>query len=138
MVAKKGVFWPVLLLATAAIFVFLLVRNGVGMREYQQYSYLSQSFLQGKLYFTESYSSWWHDAVEFSGKHYWPLGVLPAVILIPFSLLFNNYNLFFYQGYLQIFLVLMVFIVLARIAQKLDFSKVDSVFLAFGFVAASC
>lgn len=46
----------------------------------QQFSYLAESFLQGKTYFLAS-PAFGYDTVFFQGKYYWPLGPFPAVLL---------------------------------------------------------
>src|SRR6266850_1026830 len=80
----------------------------------QQFSYLAESFLQGKTYFLAS-STFGHDTAFFQGKYYWPLGPFPAVLLLPFVLVFRSFSLFFFQGYLQVFLVLGVFYLFFKI-----------------------
>jgi hypothetical protein len=60
----------------------LLVADLVPQAE-QQFVYLANSFLQGRLDFTEPPGSW-ADTSLHDGRHYWPLGPLPAVLLMPF------------------------------------------------------
>ncbi|MBI4253153.1 hypothetical protein HY623_03195 [Candidatus Uhrbacteria bacterium] len=102
----------------------------------QQYSYLAQSFLHGKLYFLES-PGWWGDAVAFGGKYYWPLGPLPAILLMPFVLLFSFFGAFFYQGYAIFFITLIILLLWYRIVQLCGFSKDDARYAAFAFCFGS-
>jgi hypothetical protein len=60
----------------------------------QQFSYLAESFLQGKTYFLAP-AAFGYDTVFFQGKYYWPLGPFPAVLLLPFLLVFRSFGLFF-------------------------------------------
>ncbi len=118
-----------------AYFLLLCFFYNFEMNDYQQFAVLAKSFLAGKLYFIQEYSSWWHDAVAFNGQHYWPLGPLPAIILIPFQIFISQG--IFHQGSLQPFLVLGVFLTVYSIAQKLDYKKEDSLYLAAAFCFAS-
>lgn len=102
----------------------------------QQFSYLAESFLQEKTYFL-SLANFDLDTVLFNGKYYWPLGPLPALLLSPFVFVFQRFNLFFFQGYLQVFLFLGVFYSFFKIARRLDYSPDDAGFLALAFCFAS-
>jgi hypothetical protein len=129
--------WILPLAILLSVFIYHLIENGIFMNAYQQFSYLAKSFLQGSLAFTESYDGWWHDAVAFNGQHYWPLGPLPAILLMPAQYLANFSNQIFYQGYLQPFLVGICFAVIYRIARNLRFTKLDSSYLSFGFISST-
>jgi hypothetical protein len=102
----------------------------------QQFSYLAESFLQGKTYFLEP-SAFGHDTAFFQGKYYWPLGPFPAVLLLPFVLVFRSFGLFFFQSYLHVFLVFGVFYSFFKIARRVGYSPDDAAFLAFAFCFAS-
>ncbi len=102
----------------------------------QQFSYLAESFLEGKTYFL-SLPNVDLDTVLFNGKYYWPLGPFPALLLLPFVFVFRLFHLFFFQGYLQVFLFGGVFYSFFRIAQRLNYSRDDAEFLAFAFCFAS-
>ena len=116
----------IVFLAVTACFDVIVSRE-------QQFSYLAEAFLHGQTYFLDSHKDSLPDIALFNGRQYWPLGPFPAVILIPFVFIFRRLNLFFYQGYLQFFLVLGIFYLCTRIARKLDYSSEDSRFLAYGF-----
>ena len=107
----------------------------------QQYSSLAESFLQGKLYFWEESKikapMTNYDVVEFKGKIFWPLGLFPAVVLMPFVYVFGKLGVFFRQSYLNFFMILGIFYLAKKIAQKLHYSETDSVLLAFAFCFAS-
>jgi len=92
-----------------------------------QYWGLAESLLRGKLYFL-SMPTGWGDTSFFEGRHYWPLGVLPAVIMIPFVL-----SGFYHHGALSFVSVLGVFCLCLRLAQKLSYSKDDACWFAMAF-----
>jgi hypothetical protein len=119
------------------IFFVLNIIFNIHVKEFQHFSFLANSFLQGKLYFIDQYSSWWHDAVFFSGNYYWPQGPLPAVILMPFVYWFNRLGLFFYQSYIQIFLNIGIYFLVYTISMRFKYTKTESLFFAFAFVFAS-
>jgi len=102
----------------------------------QQFSYLAESFLQGKTYLLAP-SAFGFDTVFFQGKYYWPLGPFPAVLLLPFVLVFRFFSFFFFQSYLHVFLVLGVFYLFFKIAKRIGYSPDDAAFLAFAFCFAS-
>jgi len=134
----KKISWIKLsiILFSVIFFIFNIIYN-LHVKHDQHFSVLAESFLQGKLYFLEQYSSWWHDAVYFNGHYYWPQGPLPAVILMPFVFLFKSLNIPFYQSYVQIFFCLGVYFLIYKISRKLRYTALDSLFLAFAFTFAT-
>ena len=102
----------------------------------QQFSYLAESFLHGKTYFLAEVA-FGHDTVFLHGKYYWPLGPFPAVVLLPLVFVFNSFGHFFFQGYLQIFLVFGVYYSFLKIAGRLNYSPDDARFLGLAFCFAS-
>lgn len=131
LIEKISYRWIFLLFILLVFFTNLLMKWGE-----QQFSYLAQSFLHGKLYFLEKPFRW-DDAVFYNGRYYWPLGPFPAVLLMPFVWLSNLFGVFFYQGFLQFFLVIGVGYLFYLIALKRGFSKEDSWFWAFAFCFGS-
>lgn len=102
----------------------------------QHFVYLANSFLHGKLYFLEKPGDW-VDCVLYAGKVYWPLGPAPAILLMPFVWLGNIVGFRMYQGFMQVPLVLLTFIMACRLALRYKFSRQDACYLAFGFCFAS-
>lgn len=125
-----------LLIYFVLFFFFVALAFNITITKEQQFSYLAQSFLQGKLYFLEQPGSW-GDAVYYQGHYYWPPAPFSAVLLMPFVSLFGLFGKFFYQGYLQPFLVLSVFFLWYKLAQKFKHSLSDSLYLAFAFCFSS-
>ncbi|TMA93301.1 MAG: hypothetical protein E6J74_19000 [Deltaproteobacteria bacterium] len=118
------------LCASAVIFGSLLVRNE------QQYVRLAESFLSGKLYFT-SIPAHLHDTAAFGQRHYWPLGPLPAVLLMPFVSFFRLIGADFYLGYASLPLTLASGWLCFRIAQKCGRSNEESAWLTLAFCGSS-
>lgn len=125
------------ILGLIAIFFALGLHYNFGMQGYQQFVYLAESFLQGKLYFLANYDSWWHDAVLFEGNYYWPLGPFPAVSLMPFVWFWGIFGQTLKQGNIQIFLVLLVFALIYKLARVLKYGFEDGLYLGFAFCFAS-
>lgn len=135
MTANAGENMPssrTLVTALIVAMLALVVLCNVAMTGEQQFSHLAGSFASGKLFFLQMPGSW-ADAVPYEGRHYWPLGPFPAVLLMPFVLLADSFGIFFRQGYLQIFLVLGVVFLCFRIARRLGYSRNDSLCHALGF-----
>lgn len=98
---------------------------------YQQFVYLADSFLHGKLYFLEVPGSW-ADVVSFEGKLYWHLAPFPALLLAPFSLFWGTD---FLQGYVNFLLTILNLYLLYLIALRLGIKeKIDALWLAVGYV----
>lgn len=112
-------------------FTIVFVFNFAIGNEY--FSLLANSFLQGKSFFLEAPDNSWMDTTFFNGKYYSPHGPFPAILLIPFVFISNLFNLTFYSGYLQPFLITVVFFFCFKISRLLSYQKKDSLFLAFAF-----
>ncbi len=102
----------------------------------QQFSFLAMSFLEGSLAFTQMPGTW-NDSVLFNSQYYWPLGPFPAVVVLPFVFTFGLLGQIFYQGYLQIILVPIVFYIIYKIAKIYRYTHSDSIILAGAFCFAS-
>jgi|SRR3989344_50610 len=117
------------------LFDFIFVLNFMFKSE-QQFSYLANSFLNGKLFFLTQPLTW-NDTTFFNGNYFWPLGPFPSIVLTPFVYVSNLFGIFFSQGYLQFFIVVGVFLLIQRIAKTLKYSTNDAFFWAFAFCFAS-
>lgn len=130
--SKNQIILPLLLVFFfAAVVVF-----NIHIHTEQQFSFLAKSFLKLKPYFTEIPQTL-EDTAPFANKHYWPLGPLPSIVLLPFVFIFQLFKAFFYQGYMQIALVVGVYYLTYKISGQFSFSKEDSLYLAFAFCFAS-
>jgi hypothetical protein len=104
------------------------------VRSEQQFSYLARSFLHGSLGFIEAPSGVWADTTPKGDAHYWPLGPLPAVVLMPFQFIADFWSATFYQGYVQLPLVGVLFVLVFSVARRLQFDIEDATYLGFGFL----
>jgi hypothetical protein len=105
--------------------------------EGQHFLVLAQSFLQGKLYFLfDPYKNWVDTALVF-GHYYFPLGPLPAALLVPFAWFFSLFNPPFYQGYMQLYIVLAILYFIFKLARISKFSQYDSFFIMTAFFTSS-
>jgi hypothetical protein len=102
----------------------------------QQYVYLAASFLDRKLYFV-SMPEHWHDTAAYAGRYYWPLGPLPAVLLMPFVFLWRFASANFYQGYVSLPLSLLTCWLCFRLGRHCGRSQVESAWLVLAFCGAS-
>jgi len=128
--------WAVLLL-TLVGFLGVTVFLNLTQRHEQQFVFLARSFLHRDLAFQEIPGDSWADTSPYGDRHYWPLGPLPAVILMPLELLARRLGFFFYQGYLQPFLVFAVLGLVYRIGRITGYNAEDAAYLAFGFAFAT-
>lgn len=105
----------------------------------QQFSELANSFLHYKLYFLDSstFSKNVLDTVLFNNHFYWPLGPLPAIFLMPFVKIGNFFNFYFYQGYLNFFLVLLLGYLIFKLACRLHFSALEAAYWSIAFIFSS-
>jgi hypothetical protein len=123
---------------TLAFFFIVTLLLNICVQNEQQFAYLAQSFLHGKLAFLERPGNNWSDISDISlrnGIYYWALGPFPAIVLMPFE--FVATGGMFYQGYLQPFLVLALLTIVFRIARRAGYGVEDAVYLAFGFAFAT-
>ena len=115
----------------SAVFSFNILLRG------EYFVRLSESFLSGKTYFLKQPGADWLDTTPYQGKYYSPHGPLPSIVLTPFVYVFKALGVTFYQGYLQPFLVLGIFVLIYKIAKTVGYKKEDSLFFAFAFCFSS-
>lgn len=114
--------------------IILLIRHEASDKG-QQFSYLAESFLQGKLYFTQALD-WTGEPSFFHGRAYYALGPFPAVLLMPFVAITHNYFLF-YQGFLSVPILILTGYVVYKISKRLGFTKQEARLLVCSFCFAS-
>ena len=66
------------------LFVPVLVINLLTV-DSGQYQILAESLISGRLDFMSQPLTGWANTAVFNGRHYWPLGVLPAILGMPFN-----------------------------------------------------
>jgi hypothetical protein len=118
------------LYALLGVGVFIIARQNFLNVPYQQFVYLAKSFLDGHLYFT-TIPEGWGDTSYYNGHHYWPLGPLPAIILMPFVAVFG---MAVKQGYLLFVFNMLNLFLLYKIARKITQNHVSSLWLNIVYV----
>jgi hypothetical protein len=111
----------------AAILIGMLAAGNSFFDVAPQYAQLAESLMSGKLYFL-SVPTGWGDTAFFESHFYWPLGILPAILLIPFV-----WTGLYHQGALSFVVVLGIFYLCFRLAQKLHYSRDDACWFAIAF-----
>ena len=133
---RMSTTWILILLALGFFLICTFWLNMTVHTE-QQFSFLAQSFLHSKLGFLERPGNNWADASPHGGQCYWPLGPFPAVLLMPFTFVASGIGVFFYQGYVQPFLVCLLLAIIFRIARRVGYGREDGLYIAFGFTFAT-
>lgn len=113
------------------------ITNLIFDNKFQQYRYLSETFLIGRLDFAEMPGGSWDDTAFFDGAYFWPLGAFPAVLLTPLVLISRLFGKSFPQGYLVFALALWTFYMVFRLAEKLGIVGTERTWMALAFVGSS-
>jgi hypothetical protein len=125
-----------LLVACLSLCACVIVYGSLSVVHEQQYVRLAESFLAGKLYFI-TVPEHWHDTAAYSGRYYWPLGPLPAVLLMPFVVLSQSAGLVVFQSYLSLPLSLLTGWLCFRLARNCGRSIDESMWFVLAFCGAS-
>jgi ABC-type multidrug transport system fused ATPase/permease subunit len=99
----------------------------------QHFSFLAQSFLNGKTYFLEMPGTW-DDTVVFGDRNYRASGLLSALILVPGVWFWgiNNWGLFS-QAMIQIPAVIGIWILVWLVARRIGWGRREAVWAAVLF-----
>lgn len=107
---------------------------------YQQFTLQAEGLLKGQFHMPRLDPQGGNlDSVGIDGKYYWPLGIVPAVILLPFVGIYQalGFTTIFPQGVIQFLLNLAILAVGYALARKYKFNKLDSMALSSAFVFGS-
>jgi hypothetical protein len=127
--------WPYflcLLLLFAAQVTNLIFEN-----KYQQYRFLAESLLAGRLDFVQMPGISWDDTALFDGAYYWPLGAFPSVLLMPLVFISGLFDVEFSQGYLVFPLAIWTFLLVVWLAKKFGREGAERIWIALAFVGSS-
>lgn len=94
---------------------------------------LANAFVHGRLDFPQ----YLHDSVIFKGKYYWPLGPLPAILLVPQALFSTVSNQSIPSATMHTAGVVVIFLLLFFLARAKHFSRHDAAWCALAFCGAS-
>lgn len=122
----------------ALIILFLLVTLLINLGEtgYQHFAHLANSIISGHLYLLENPDGI-GDVVSVNGHDYWPLGPFPSVALMPLAWVARGLGGVLYQGLPQAIVVLGVFLIVLRVARRLEYDAYESALWAFAFTFAT-
>jgi hypothetical protein len=98
----------------------------------RHFSWLAESFLQGKLVLLPRSPVSWADTALFDGHHYSPFGPFPAILSMP--LIWAGY---FHQGTLSFVASLTVFYLCFRLASNFNYSRNQAAWFALAFCFAT-
>lgn len=133
------------LIAFSIILLAIIFGSNATFPAMPHYPLLAESFLSGSLSFTPESQNLlkvdgvWPDIAPFNGKYYWPLGVFPAVLLMPVAAAMRAFHVPIQDwiGCVQPLLVIAVAALVFVVARRIRFAKLDSGYSAFAFVGAS-
>lgn len=118
------------------LFIFSLVLiiyflSSPGITPYSYFTRLAESFISGKLYLTQN-PTWLNELVPVDGKYYVVYPPMPAILLMPYVLLFGSGAS---QTIFSIILGSVNVVLVYLLARRLNFSMETSFLLAlfFGF-----
>lgn len=84
---KKRFYLPVISLTLFALLIYFF--TSAGRTPYDYFTRLSDAFLQGKYYLTESIP-WLNELIPIDNKYYIVYPPMPAILAMPFRLLFSE------------------------------------------------
>ena len=99
-----------------------------------EFTQLADSFLSGRLNLIKAGNL---DCSFQAEKCFWALGPGPAILLLPFVFIARIFKQFFFQGYLNIFLVGAIFYLCYLLAKRFKYDSYDRFWLALAFCFAS-
>src|SRR3989344_3243754 len=83
---KEKVFLKFLIVL---LFLVVLVSNFFYKWDHQHYAYLADAFKNGRMDLPLASA---FDSARYWGKFFWPLGIFPAILIFPASLIFGFWN----------------------------------------------
>lgn len=115
----------------AFLFILFFTTN-IFVQTEQHFVLLAKSFINSLL-IIEPTNNNVSDLAFYQEKFFWPLGPLPAIILVPFVFIFER----FLQGYISFPLSLLNFYLLYKIARKFNINHQKALILATFFIFGS-
>jgi len=141
MPADHGAIQPydraALIFLCGILLLWAQLSNPIFNANFQQYRYLAESFLAGRLDFLELTGTSWGDSAPYRKAYYWPLGILPALLMTPFVWLWRWFGAGFQQGYINFGLILWTSYLVFSLAKKYRHNNHDAAWLTLGFFGSS-
>ena len=102
----------------------------------EQYVLLANSFWQGHLHFLDQWGPI-YDSAAWHGHFYWPLGMLPAILMMPFTLIAKILGSPYYQACLHIPFLVIIGLIINDLLIKFDYQQKDRFYLIIAFIICS-
>ena len=105
----------------------------------QQYILQANYLLQGKLHIVDIVNFGYLDTSlsAKNGLYYWPLGIFPSILIIPFNIVATLIGITLRQGYVQVAITPLTIFYAFLLAKKKLFSTMDALYLGFAFCFSS-
>lgn len=125
-----------LLVNSVLLFCLSIVSNLMHAEGFQQFSLQATYLFQGSLQVLDLETFGLLDTTTnpSTGSTYWPLGLIPAVILLPFVYVASLFDVFFSQAFLVPILTIIAGFLVYQLARLLRFTKLNSIFLSIIFL----
>lgn len=147
MLARKsesaGVNWAsyldrgTLISLSSVLILIAQTTNLIFPAKFQQYRYLAESFLAGRVEFLELPGTSWGDSAPYRGSYYWPLAPFPSLLLTPFVWLLRYFGQTLQQGYVNFLLIAWTCCLIYRLARKHGKNNDYACWLTLAFVGFS-
>lgn len=132
---RKNLIFPGAIVLWALCTVIVL-NLSVTLPYGNQFGYLAKAFAAGQLHFLEM-PGHWGDTTVHDGLHFWPLGPVPAVLLLPLALVSTDVLLRLGQQVLSIIAGSATFALVYLLAKKNGYNTADALFAVFAFCFGS-
>ncbi|MDD5110604.1 MAG: glycosyltransferase family 39 protein [Patescibacteria group bacterium] len=123
-------------LLLAIFFLFCIAYLAAAGNGFGYYRHLAAALLSGRLDVDSGFIDPLHlrDFSFFNGRYFYPMGILPALVLLPMVLVFG---INFPQTALVLVLTAAITWLLYRIARRFQFSESDALWIALGVLVGS-
>ena len=115
----------------------LVVEHNLTTHLFEQTIWQAEALLEGSL--AVNANKFMHLDIVYteSGEAYWPLGIFPAIVVLPFVALSDVLEVPMYQGFLLPFITLAVYVLAVSLARKFQFRTLDALLLGAVFCLGS-
>ncbi len=128
------------LIAACSFMLSFFVINAVftlSVKNHLQFFAFAEAILKGGFSITSFPTLRWDDFSFYQGVYYWPLGLLPQLVVVPFTVLFRWLSIPPSLGYLHLGFIVVIGIGCYTLARSLNYKRVDAIYLSFAFLYAS-
>lgn len=133
---RKNIVAVVCLVTILFAFVFVVEHN-LTTHLFEQTVWQAEALLDGSLAVEPKTFMYFDIVYTEDGRAYWPLGIFPAIVVLPFVIISELLSVPIYQGYLLPFITLWVFGLAVSLALKWKYKLTDSLLLGALFCLGS-